>query len=327
MSITTKKGSVYWLDDTPGSQGASVDNGKLNHPVLVLGAVNAGIVQVLLITSFNNQSLSTRFPKPGDTRRRKRYLPLRGGPGADAPHPDNGLLLSIITTGQPAMLSRQSFVNLEPFTVEVCHLSYLHRSSTCILPSDMLDLVIEKLREFKPNFTAYQERSLPPSRPRTQQQSARPHPRPVPQPQPRPVPQIQPPPTTRPATIPPARPATIPPARPATIPPTRPAAIPAAIPAVRLPPPPHTQQRPLPVPPQPREPSSYYSATTARQSPWGPDLERNAQPPQPSSYYTWNRQEDDHDDDPSSDCSLWLDISKYMAIAATVFLSVRYFFR
>ncbi|RPA98756.1 hypothetical protein L873DRAFT_1790135 [Choiromyces venosus 120613-1] len=171
MSITTQKGSVYWLDDTPGSRRANVDNGKLNHPVLVLGA----------ITSFNNQSLSTRFPSPGDTERRRRYLPLRGGRGAATPHPDNGLLLSIITTGQPAMLSRQSYVNLEPFTVEVRHLSYLRYNSTCILPSDMLDLVIERLREFEPDFIAYQEISLPSRRPRTQQQPARPQPRPAPQ--------------------------------------------------------------------------------------------------------------------------------------------------
>ena len=49
MLTTTQEGHIYWLDDTPESRSATFESGKLNHPVLVLGAERAGSVQALVV--------------------------------------------------------------------------------------------------------------------------------------------------------------------------------------------------------------------------------------------------------------------------------------
>ncbi|CAZ82700.1 unnamed protein product [Tuber melanosporum] len=285
-------GHVYWLPNTSESRGTSVNGGKLNHPVLVLGAEREGKVQVLLITSFGNTTLSVRFPNPTDQLRRK-YLPLKVS-GA-APHPDNGILLSVIARGEPPLLTKQSYVNLEPFEVEVRLLDSRH-GSTCSLPDDMLGLLMKKLRELRPTFSVHQERRVVAS-------SSSPAKRQPPAPPRQTTPAIQ-------HHIPP-------PPRQAT-PATRHQPPLAARPPPPLRSPVPTQQHPL------LSPQRTYSSPYGTTAPWqdfGQDLERNA--PRQSRY---TRTVDHHDSGAELDCSVVWDILGYLGIAVAVFVSVRYLF-
>lgn len=61
MLTTTQEGHIYWLPDTPESRGAEFDRGKLNHPVLVLGAAKAGSVQALVVIQIPLHS--SKYPR------------------------------------------------------------------------------------------------------------------------------------------------------------------------------------------------------------------------------------------------------------------------
>ncbi|KAG0123542.1 hypothetical protein HOY82DRAFT_637678 [Tuber indicum] len=297
-------GHVYWLPNTSESRGTSVNGGKLNHPVLVLGAEREGKVQVLLITSFNNTTLSVRFPNPTDQLRRK-YLPLKVS-GA-APHPDNGILLLVNARGEPPLLTKQSYVNLEPFEVEVRLLDSRH-GSTCSLPDDMLGLLMKKLRELRPTFSVYQERRVvaSSSSPAKRQPSAPPRQTP-----PATQHHIPPPPRqTTPATrhqIPPPPRQTTPATRHQPPRASRPPSFSSPVP---------TQQCPL-LSPQ-RTYNSPYGTTAPRQD-FGQDLEWNA--PRQSRY---TRTVDHYDSGAELDCSVVWDILGYLGIAVAVFVSVKY---
>ncbi|PUU83564.1 hypothetical protein B9Z19DRAFT_1105071 [Tuber borchii] len=154
MLTAPQEGHIYWLKDTSESQSAKFDSGKLNHPVLVLGAERAGSVQALVITSLGSTTLSAKFPERDD-RRRKKYLPL--GVAGAVPHPDNGILLSV-RAGRPPILTKPSYVNLEPFEVEVRFLN-LDKRSTDSLGSGMLERLMGKLLELYPRFVPHPERS------------------------------------------------------------------------------------------------------------------------------------------------------------------------
>ncbi|CUS12272.1 unnamed protein product [Tuber aestivum] len=157
MSSATQVGHVYWLEHPPKSQSLSFDSGKLNHPTLVLGAEREGKVQAVVITSFGGRTLSDKFPDTNNNhlRMRAEYLPLNVA-GA-APHPDNDVLLSVIV-GFPPMLTKKCYVRLDPFDVEVGQLR-LDRRSTCMLPDDMMVLLMGRLLQLKPHFRAHKERS------------------------------------------------------------------------------------------------------------------------------------------------------------------------
>ncbi|KAG0634095.1 hypothetical protein HOY80DRAFT_895505 [Tuber brumale] len=300
MLTAAQKGHVYWLPDTPQSQSASFDSGKLNHPVLVLGAVREGKVQVLLITSFGNTTLSERFPNSNNNLRKK-YLPLKVA-GA-APHPDNGVLLSVVAAGHPPLLTKQSYVNLEPFEVEV-RLLDSHRRSTCRLPDDTLALLMRKLHELHPGFSAHQEGGAVASNP------SPPKTRPPPTPPPRqttPATRHQPPPAARP---PPRQ--------------TTPATRPQPPPAARAPSPPPLFRSPVPTKERPLlSPQGAYSSpygTVAPRQDYGQDLEWNA--PRQSRY---TRATEDYHHDSEGDCPVW-DALVYIGIAVVVLTAVRYCF-
>ncbi|PWW73222.1 hypothetical protein C7212DRAFT_285989 [Tuber magnatum] len=155
MSSATQIGHVYWLGTPPESQSLNFDTGKLNHPALVLGAEREGRVQAVLITSLGGRTLTSRFPN--DQRMRREYLPLNVA-GA-ARHPDNDILISVIAAGRPPMLNRNCYVHLDPFDVEVRQLN-LARRSTCLLPDDMMELLMSRLHELRPHFRAHRERRV-----------------------------------------------------------------------------------------------------------------------------------------------------------------------
>jgi len=304
MLTVAQEGHMYWLEDTPESRRASFDTGKLNHPVLILGAERAGKVQALVvvqpppppftplpnqsltpsqITSLGSTNLSNKFSDPTD-RRRKKYLPLKVA-GA-APHPDNGILLSVIS-GQPPMLTKPSYVNLEPFDVEVRFLN-LGGRSTCLLPSDMLEQLMGKLLELYPNFVRHRT-------PSSSSQSRRPQP---PAPQSR-LPPAPPPPTTRRQSLP-------------TVAQHQPS------PFVARPPPP-TQHSALLS--SQRTHSDPYGTT-----PWRPDysqdLEWNA--PRQPVYRTHHHEPEEEPN--YFEVTGW-GILGYLGVAAGLFISMRYLFR
>lgn len=99
-------------------------------------------------------------------RTRAKYLPLERAP--PAPHPDNGVLLTVQTTGSPALKNRQSYVTLKPFVIESKHLQPLYGGSLKLTPAAFQRVRLEVAQRYpKPS-------QLPPQLPMQMRPSATP---------------------------------------------------------------------------------------------------------------------------------------------------------
>ncbi|KAF2759838.1 hypothetical protein EJ05DRAFT_499029 [Pseudovirgaria hyperparasitica] len=100
-----RAGCIYWLPAPTISSAhanSSVPEAGHNHPVIVLES-SGGLDTILLLTSFNGQSLSVRHPTRINNR--AQYLPIHPSP----PHPDTKELL-YLSPGPP--LRKASYIGL-----------------------------------------------------------------------------------------------------------------------------------------------------------------------------------------------------------------------
>ncbi|KAI2610314.1 uncharacterized protein GGS25DRAFT_256295 [Hypoxylon fragiforme] len=97
--------------DSDSDSDSKLDEGMCNHPVVVLSPhADGGKVVYLIMTSFNSQTLESRFPghDRASTKNRQPYLPIEPAPA----HPDNGKRLRL-ARGAPAM-RKESYVRTRP---------------------------------------------------------------------------------------------------------------------------------------------------------------------------------------------------------------------
>ncbi|KAI5859260.1 hypothetical protein GGS23DRAFT_327218 [Durotheca rogersii] len=100
-------GGIWWLppkDKLTGNDDPDLDEGKCNHPVVILSPqLENGQVVFLIVTSFKETSLEIRFSHHPSLR--LEYLPIR----PCDPHPDNGKLLSL---SDPSLeLRKKSYIH------------------------------------------------------------------------------------------------------------------------------------------------------------------------------------------------------------------------